>query len=67
VLSGAVVVEAIFNYPGMGWLFWTAAGTKDYSVLMGFTVVVAAATVIGNFLADLATALLDPRIRLGSS
>ena len=63
VLSGAVVVEAIFNYPGMGWLFWTAAGARDYPVLMGFTVVVGAATVVGNLLADIAYALLDPRIR----
>jgi peptide/nickel transport system permease protein len=63
VISGAIVVEAIFNYPGMGWLFWTAAGAKDYPVLMGFTVVVGAATVIGNLLADVAYAFLDPRIR----
>jgi peptide/nickel transport system permease protein len=63
VISGAVVVEAIFNYPGMGWLFWTAAGSHDYPVLMGFTVVVGAATVIGNLVADVAYALLDPRIR----
>ncbi len=63
VISGAVVVEAIFNYPGMGWLFWTAAGAHDYPVLMGFTVVVGAATVIGNLLADVTYAMLDPRIK----
>ncbi len=67
VLSGAVVVEALFNYPGMGWLFWTASGTHDYPVLMGFTVVVAAATVVGNLLADLAYAAADPRIRYRAS
>ncbi len=66
VLSGAVVVEALFNYPGMGWLFWTAASAHDYPVLMGFTVVVGAATVIGNLVADLAYAAMDPRIRYGS-
>jgi peptide/nickel transport system permease protein len=66
VISGAVVVEAIFNYPGMGWLFWTAAGAHDYPVLMGFTVVVGAATVVGNLIADVAYALLDPRIRYAS-
>ena len=48
VLSGAIVVEALFNYPGMGWLFWQAAGAHDYPVLMGFTVVVGAATVIAT-------------------
>jgi peptide/nickel transport system permease protein len=67
VLSGAVVVEALFNYPGMGWLFWTASGTHDYPVLMGFTVVVAVATVLGNLLADIAYAAADPRIRYGAS
>ncbi len=63
VLGGAIIVEALYNYPGMGWLFWTAAGTKDYPVLMGFTVVVGVATVLGNLLADLAYAVADPRIR----
>jgi peptide/nickel transport system permease protein len=50
----------------MGWLFWTAAGARDYPVLMGFTVVVGAATVIGNLLADISYAMLDPRIKYGS-
>jgi peptide/nickel transport system permease protein len=63
VLSGAVIVEALFNYPGMGWLFWTAASTHDYPVLMGFIIVVGAAVVVGNLLADVAYALVDPRIR----
>jgi peptide/nickel transport system permease protein len=65
VISGAVVVEALFNYPGMGWLFWSAAQAQDYPVLLGFTVVVGTATVVGNLLADVAYALLDPRIRYG--
>jgi peptide/nickel transport system permease protein len=63
VLGGAVVVEALFNYPGMGWLFWTAAGSHDYPVLMGFIIVVGLATVLGNLLADFAYALADPRIQ----
>jgi peptide/nickel transport system permease protein len=63
VLGGAVVVEALFNYPGMGWLFWTAAGSHDYPVLMGFILVVGVATVFGNLLADFAYALADPRIQ----
>jgi peptide/nickel transport system permease protein len=67
VLSGAIIVEVLFNYPGMGWLFWTATGAKDYPVLMGFTVVVAAATVVGNLLADLAYAAADPRVRYQSA
>jgi peptide/nickel transport system permease protein len=67
VLSGAIIVEALFNYPGMGWLFWTATGAHDYPVLMGFTIVVAAATVIGNLLADIAYAVADPRVRYQTS
>ena len=63
VLSGAIIVEALFNYPGMGWLFWTATGAHDFPVLMGFTIVVAVATVIGNLLADIAYAMADPRVR----
>jgi peptide/nickel transport system permease protein len=63
VLSGAIIVEALFNYPGMGWLFWTATGAHDFPVLMGFTVVVATATVLGNLIADIAYAVADPRIR----
>jgi peptide/nickel transport system permease protein len=62
-LSGAVVVESVFNYPGMGLLFWNAALSHDYSVLLGFTVVVSAATVVGSLLADLLYAVADPRIR----
>ena len=63
VLSGAIIVEALFNYPGMGWLFWTATGAHDFPVLMGFTIVVAVATVLGNLLADIAYAVADPRVR----
>lgn len=63
VLSGAVIIEAVFNYPGMGWLFWQAASRHDFPVLMGFVVVVGAATVVGNLLADVVYAFIDPRIR----
>jgi peptide/nickel transport system permease protein len=63
VLSGEVVTESVFNYPGMGLLFWTAATTHDYPLLMGVTIVVGAATVIGSLLADLLYAAVDPRVR----
>ena len=64
MISGAVIVEAVFNYPGMGLLFWNAATTQDYPVLMGFTIVVAAAAVFGSLIADLLYAVADPRVRL---
>jgi peptide/nickel transport system permease protein len=62
-LSGAVVVESVFNYPGMGLLFWNSALSHDYSVLLGFTIVIAAATVLGSLMADLLYAVADPRVR----
>ncbi|MGA8207572.1 MAG: ABC transporter permease [Candidatus Dormiibacterota bacterium] len=63
ILSGAVVVESVFNYPGMGLLFFQSAVDDDFPVLLGVTVVVALATVIGNLVADLLYAVIDPRIR----
>jgi len=63
VLSGEVITESVFNYPGMGLLFWDAATSHDYAVLMGVTIVVGAATVIGSLLADLLYAVVDPRVR----
>jgi peptide/nickel transport system permease protein len=63
IFSGALIVEELFNYPGMGLLFWNAAESRDYPVVIGVALVVALATVIGNLLADLLYALADPRIR----
>jgi peptide/nickel transport system permease protein len=63
ILAGALITEAVFNYPGMGYLFYQAAARQDYPVLLGFTVVVAVATVAGSLLADIAYAVLDPRVR----
>lgn len=62
-ISGAVVVESVFNYPGMGLLFWNAALSHDYALLLGFVVVVSVATVLGSLLADLLYAVADPRVR----
>ncbi len=62
-LSGAVITESVFNYPGMGLLLWTSATVRDYPVLLGFTVVVGVATVAGSLLADVLYAVADPRVR----
>jgi peptide/nickel transport system permease protein len=62
-LAGDVIVESVFNYPGMGLLFWKAATTHDYPVLLGVTIVVGVATVAGNLLADVVYANVDPRVR----
>ena len=63
IFSGALIVEELFNYPGMGLLFWNAAVSRDYPVVIGVALVVALATVAGNLLADLLYAIADPRIR----
>ncbi len=63
IFSGALIVEELFNYPGMGLLFWNAAESRDYPVVIGVALIVALATVAGNLLADLAYAIADPRIR----
>jgi peptide/nickel transport system permease protein len=65
VVAGALVTEEVFNFPGMGLLFFKAAQVQDYPVLVGFSLFVGIATVIGNLLADIAYGLLDPRVRLG--
>jgi peptide/nickel transport system permease protein len=63
VIGGAIVVESVYNYPGMGLLLWKAATSRDYPLLMGITLVVGIATVVGNLLADILYAAVDPRVR----
>jgi len=53
----------VFNYPGMGLAFYNAALNVDYQVLLGFTVLATVATILGNLLADIGYAILDPRVR----
>ena len=64
LIAGSLVTEQVFNYPGMGLLFYQEAVTQDYPVLLGITLVVGAATVLGNLLADIGYAVLDPRVRV---
>jgi peptide/nickel transport system permease protein len=63
IMSGALITESVFNYPGMGFLFYQSAQSQDYPTLLGFIVVVAIATIIGSLLADILYAVLDPRVR----
>jgi peptide/nickel transport system permease protein len=63
LFAGALVTESIFNFPGVGLLFWQAAQTSDYPVELGVVLVTAVATVAGNLLADISYVLLDPRVR----
>jgi peptide/nickel transport system permease protein len=63
VVTGTLIVEQVFNFSGAGLEYYNAALTNDYPVMLGITVVVGIATVVGNLLADIGYALLDPRIR----
>ena len=62
-ISGAVITESVFNYPGMGLLIWNAATAHDFPVLLGATIVLATVTVVGSLLADMLYAVADPRVR----
>lgn len=63
LIAGSLVIEQVFNYPGMGLLFYQETVTSDYPVILGITLVVGVATVLGNLLADIGYAVLDPRVR----
>ncbi len=67
IVAGAVLAEVIFNFPGMGLLYWQSALAHDFPVMLGGTLVIGVATVLGNLAADVAYGVLDPRIRHGSS
>ena len=61
--TGAVVVEVIFSWPGMGRLLFDSLNNRDYPVQLGLLLISAALIVLGNLIADLAYGLLDPRIK----
>jgi peptide/nickel transport system permease protein len=63
-LSGAVLTEVIFGWPGVGRLTLDAIAHRDYPVLMGIFVLITLVVVLVNFLTDLVYAIIDPRIRL---
>ena len=63
-MSGAVVVESVYGWPGIGQLAWQAIQVIDIPIIMGVTLTAAVAIVLGNLLADLATPFIDPRVRL---
>lgn len=62
LLGGAIVIETIFAWPGMGRLMYQALTQKDFPVVQGLLLLIALATVLTNLLGDVVTALLDPRI-----
>ncbi|SFR88284.1 ABC transporter permease [Sphingomonas jatrophae] len=65
LVSGAVITEAVFAWPGIGSLFVQSMDGRDYPVLMGVLLMGSAAVVLANIMADLVQAVLDPRLRDG--
>jgi peptide/nickel transport system permease protein len=63
ILGGALIVESLFNYPGMGLLFWNSAQTEDFPVMLGTSLVVGLGVVLGSLLADILYGVADPRVR----
>ena len=65
--SGAVVVETVFSYPGLGRVIYEGVLARDYPLLQGAFLLVTVGVVGANLLADLTYPLLDPRVRAGAS
>ena len=63
-MSGVVVVEQVYGWPGIGQLMWQAIQDRDNPIIMGVTLTAAIFIVLGNLLADMIAPLIDPRIRL---
>jgi peptide/nickel transport system permease protein len=63
VLTAGLIVEYVFNVPGVGLTYYTAAVNADYPVELGITVLIGIVTVLGNLASDIAYAVLDPRVR----
>jgi len=63
VLTAGLIIEYVFNVPGVGLTYYTAAVNADYPVELGITVLIGLVTVLGNLFADIAYAVLDPRVR----
>jgi peptide/nickel transport system permease protein len=66
LIGGSVIIEEIFNYPGMGLLYYNAITSEDYPVILGIHLLVGFAVVVGNLVADLLYVLVDPRIKYTS-
>ena len=65
LISGSVVIESVFSWPGIGTVITDAVVSGDYPVIMATTLMVAASIMVASFLVDVLNALLDPRVRIG--
>jgi len=63
LFGGAVIIETVFQWPGMGLLYITAVRQRDYPMIMGLALISSVAVLLSNLLTDIAYAFADPRIR----
>ena len=66
LLSGTIVIETVFAYPGMGYLLIQAINSRDFPVVQGVVVVLTVLVILSNLIADIVHGLLDPRIKLST-
>lgn len=64
VVTGAILTETVFSYPGIGMLTWQAIGNRDYPVLLGIFLFASISVVVASFVTDIVYAILDPRVTL---
>lgn len=65
VLSGQVLIETIFSYPGLGFLLTSAVSSRDYPLMQGLFLMITVAVLVANFIVDILYTRLDPRVRAG--
>jgi len=65
ILSGAIITETVFSYPGLGGWIWTAINIRDYTVLMAIFYLISLCVIIANIIADILYGIIDPRIKYG--
>jgi len=63
VVSGSLLTEIVFNYPGIGYALVQGVQNRDYPLIQGLFLIITVAVLVANFLADLAYVVLDPRVR----
>jgi peptide/nickel transport system permease protein len=63
VVGGALVIEVVFSYPGVGFTLLQAVGSRDYPLMQAIFLLITLAVLVANFIADVAYVLLDPRVR----
>lgn len=65
ILTGAIITETVFSYPGVGGWIWDAIMIRDYSVLMAVFYIISVCVIVANIIADLLYGVIDPRIKYG--